>query len=81
MELHIEFVKLGRNYIAGVTLAGNNVRGARADNKYDAVRNLFYKLSSVADDETAIALELAVEGKTFLEAIQEGSAAELESGD
>lgn len=81
MEFRVEFVKLGRNYIAGVTLAGHQIRGPRADTKYDALRNLFYKLYNNSDDETAIALELAVENKTFLEALQEGQAPELESGE
>ena len=70
LKMEIAVVKIGSGYIAGVRLGGQTVRGKRAPDEVQAVRNLCWKLAGEdRDDEAMIALELALEGTTLNRAL------------
>ena len=76
IALEVRTAKIGNAFLAGTNLAGIQIRGRRADTEADAVRALFWRLAARDDDDSATAIDLAVEGSSISDAL-----GELDAGD
>lgn len=65
MEIRIAFVDVGKRVMAVTQLAGITVRGALANDKAMAARNLLHRLADPHDDDGAVAVELGSEGSSL----------------
>lgn len=80
VTIEVQVLAVGRNFVARTELGGIQLRGRRADTAADAVRALLWRLADHTDDDAAIAVDLATDGTTLVDAVAELGAGPGDSG-